>query len=209
MDNLNKNQRIILISIVVCMLLVIGYYIMQRTRRHDTLIMDFTSENTQMPTYNTSEEEEVIIVHITGEVRYSGIIYLIEGGRIADAIERAGGTTLNADLSQVNLAYMLSDGQRVYIPHIADEETRKEDIVTEGNAENIIIGGNNGRTRLININRASQTELETLTGVGPSTALRIIEHRRENGYFRNIEEIKNVSGIGEARFEAIRNHITI
>ena len=66
-----------------------------------------------------------------------------------------------------------------------------------------------GRGSLVNINRATQTELETLTGVGPSVALRIIEHRNQNGNFRRIEDLKNVSGIGEARFEAIKNRITV
>ena len=138
-----------------------------------------------------------------------GIIELAKGARIADAIEHAGGITTEASLTHVNLAYMLSDGQRIYVPHIDDTETHQEHIVTEGNGENIIIGNNNTRGSLININQATQTELETLTGVGPSTALRIIEHRREHGSFRSIEDIKNVSGIGEARFESIRNHITI
>jgi len=191
------------------MLGFIGYYIMQRSRNHDTLIMDLTSESIDIINPTTETSEEIIIVHVTGEVRYNGIIDLVEGDRIADAIERAGGITTEANLMHVNLAYMLSDGQRIYIPHIEDTETHHGDIVTEENGENIIIGGNNERGRLININRATQTELETLTGVGPSTALRIIEYRRENGNFRSVEDIKSVSGIGAARFEAIRSHITI
>ncbi|MCL2384086.1 MAG: helix-hairpin-helix domain-containing protein [Oscillospiraceae bacterium] len=171
------------------------------------LIMDFAVQETEELEFR--EEERNVIVHVTGEVRYSGIINLTEGERIADAIERAGGTTSNADLSRVNLAYMLSDGQRLYIPNVDTDEEYQNEILTDINGEDIVVGGNNERGALININRATQTELETLTGVGPSTALRIIEHRRTNGNFRRIEDIKEVSGIGEARFEAIKNNITI
>ncbi|MCL2354337.1 MAG: helix-hairpin-helix domain-containing protein [Oscillospiraceae bacterium] len=193
MENLNRTQKIILVSVVSFMLLVIGYYIMQRNRTTDALIMDFTSDNTESSTLvATAEVDTPMIVHITGEIRYSGIINLVEGNRIADAIEMAGGTTASADLTHVNLAFILSDGQRVYIPSIYDE-VGMEDIVTESNGENIVVGGNTERGSLININNATQTELETLTGVGPSTALRIIEHRQTNGNFRSIEDLKNVS----------------
>jgi competence protein ComEA len=208
MDNLNNTQKIFLISITSFMLIIIGYYIMRRGQNHDTFVMDFSETASEIAlAIDSNEDIEAIIVHITGEVRSSGILYLTEGARIADAIERAGGITTEADLSKVNLAYMLSDGQRIYIPHIESRGT--ENIITEENGESIVVGGNSERTRLININRATQTELETLAGIGPSTALRIIEHRRENGNFRNIDDLKNVSGIGETRFEAIRNNITI
>ena len=134
---------------------------------------------------------------------------LQNGSRIVDVIEAAGGTTIDADLSRVNLAYMVTDGQKIYIPSIYDEDDEIE-IIENSSGENIVVdGGTLQMDGIVNINKATQTELETLTGIGPSTALKIIEYRRENGEFRNIEEIMDVPGIGQSKFDAIKNHIKV
>ena len=85
----------------------------------------------------------------------------------------------------------------------------KDSYITESIGENIIIEDINTSTSLININTATQTELETLTGIGPSTALKIIKYREENGKFKTIEDIKNVPGIGDSKFETIKNEICV
>ena len=152
--------------------------------------------------------ENKIVIHITGEVEEEGVIELEKGARISDAIEEAGGTTEEADLSNVNLAYSLSDGQKVKIPNINEKD--EEIIVVEEKAgDNIIIEGNKSKEEKININKAAQTEIETLPGIGPSTALKIINYRNEHGKFKNIEDIKNVSGIGESKFENIKEYICV
>ena len=84
-----------------------------------------------------------------------------------------------------------------------------ESYITENIGENIIIEDLNTSTSLVNINTATQTELESLTGIGPSTALKIIKYREENGKFKTIEDIKNVPGIGDSKFEAIKNEICV
>ena len=124
-----------------------------------------------------------------------------------DAIEMAGGTTEEADLSKVNLAYSLSDGQKLNIPNVNEKE--QEDIVKDEPGNNIIIEGNEEKEVKININKATQTEIETLPGIGPSTALKIINYRNEHGKFKNIEDIKNVSGIGDSKFENIKEYICV
>lgn len=161
------------------------------------------------------KNEEVIYIHIIGEVKNEGLIELIEGQRIVDAIEKAGGVTEYADLNKVNLAFVLSDGQKVRIPSIYDkddnvsyvtDESGKNVIVDNGNSEN---GNGNSKSGKININVASQSELETLDGVGPSLAARIIEYRNNKGGFKKIEELKNVSGIGESKFEGLKGKVVV
>ena len=153
------------------------------------------------------EEKRNIILHISGEVVTPGIIKIEEGSRVIDAIEAAEGITEKADLNKVNLAYVLSDGQKIYIPSIYDNEDKE--LITDNIGENIIEESFVKQDSKININTATQTELETLTGIGPSTAMKIINYRKENGIFKNIEDIKNVPGIGESKFQAIKENICV
>lgn len=152
--------------------------------------------------------EEEIIIHITGEVVSQGIVKIKKDSRIADVIEKEGGTTVEADLSKVNLAYQVKDGQKIYIPNINDNEKEIQEYITQEAGANIIIEDKQFESK-VNINTAAQTELETLTGIGPSTALKIINYRKENGEFKQIEDIKNVPGIGEAKFESLKEEICV
>ena len=153
------------------------------------------------------EEVEEIIVHITGEVNKPGIVVLKSNSRIADAINKAGGATKEADLNQINLAYILEDGQKIYIPN-KNEKIDEDEYITEGNRNNI--GNNNSKEgEKVNINEAMQTELEELPGIGPSLASRIIEYREQNGDFKKIEELQNVKGIGDAKYDDIKDKVTV
>ena len=153
------------------------------------------------------EEVEEIIVHITGEVNKPGIVVLKSNSRIADAINKAGGATKEADLNQINLAYILEDGQKIYIPN-KNEKIDEDEYITEGNGNNI--GNNNSKEgEKVNINEAMQTELEELPGIGPSLASRIIEYREQNGDFKKIEELQNVKGIGDAKYNDIKDKVTV
>ena len=156
----------------------------------------------------TPKEKEYIIIHITGEVNNPGVVKIEKGSRVIDAVEKSGGLTNNADQNKINLAYILSDGQKIYIPSIYDEDENAfiEEGIGQNMAEEFSL---NKLKEKININTATQTELETLTGIGPSTALKIINFRKENGNFKNIEELKNVPGIGEAKFNVIKDDICI
>ena len=160
---------------------------------------------------NQEEEEliyEEIVVHITGEVVNEGIIRIKKDSRLVDVIEKAGGTTKEADLSKINLAYQVKDGQKIYIPNMNDKENEIQEYITGGAGNNIIIEEKENESK-VNINTANQTELETLSGIGPSTALKIINYRNENGEFKKIEDIKDVPGIGESKFENIKENICV
>ena len=209
MEILNKKQKIIVVVLIIIMCIVIGYYIISKTEKYDYSDIEKISniiEEDQEVDDNIIENK--IVIHITGEVEEEGVIELEKGARISDAIEEAGGTTEEADLSNVNLVYSLSDGQKVKIPNINEKD--EEIIVVEEKAgDNIIIEGNKSKEEKININKAAQTEIETLPGIGPSTALKIITYRNEHGKFKNIEDIKNVSGIGDSKFENIKEYICV
>lgn len=144
------------------------------------------------------EEERKIYVHIEGCVQSPGLIEAKEGIRLYELIELAGGNTEEADLSKINLASIVSDSQKIYIPSIDIKQG-------DSNNQNISTSEN----KFININNASGDELQTLEGIGPSIANRIIEYRKKNGYFNSIEDIMKVEGIGPSKYEKIKENITI
>ena len=139
-----------------------------------------------------------IQVYVSGAVVNADVYTLPPGAIARDAVEAAGGITDDAMLDQINLARKLKDGDQVYIP------AEGEAIVVEGEGEGEVVV-----TGPVNINIATQEQLETLPGIGPAIALRIIEYREENGLFETIEDIQNVPGIGPATFENIRDLITV
>lgn len=201
MNNINKNYIIILVGISLVILFIITAYILSI---NDTPENTYETLEIEAQTEEKTEEEpkEKIKIHIAGSVVNEGIVELEDGARIADAIKEAGGTTADANMEDVNLAYKLQDGQKIYIPNNNEEDYNIiNEKIGEGLQEEIV-----GK---ININTATQTELELLTGIGPSTASKIISYREENGEFRTIEEIKNVPGIGDAKYNNIKNEITV
>lgn len=171
------------------------------------------------------ENKDKIYVYITGEINVPGVVVLDKGSRIVDAINSAGGTTAKADISKVNLVYILEDGMKINIPNFNDLKNNPSfEYITmssgDGASEIDNRDTSNGGTSnsydssasnygIVNINTATQTELETLPGIGPSLALKIINYRKENGKFTTIEQIKEVSGIGESKFENLKKYIKI
>lgn len=208
MEMLNQKQKIILGIIIVIIIIVIGYYYINSTKEV------YTSQNIEsiVEENNEIEEEETvnetIVVHITGAVNKNGVMQVEEGARINDVIEVAGGITEDADLTDVNLAYIVQDGQKIYIPSIDDKEIIEE-IITEEAGENVIEDEYYEEETIVNINTAGVGELITLPGIGESTAAKIVEYRKTNGKFKTIEDIKNVSGIGDAKFNTIKEFITV
>lgn len=208
MNKINKNHLIIG-TIILLIILVIIIYIAspknQYTSNYENLEI---SSKTQTENEEKTEETTKIKVHIAGAVEHEGIVELEEGARIADAIEEAGGTTTDANMKQINLAYKIQDGQKIYIPNQTEEESGEYQIIEQQEEMQ-----NNAKAQenigLININTATQTELELLSGIGPSTAEKIIIYRKENGKYQTKEDIKNVPGIGEAKYESIKDNITI
>ena len=213
---MKENKKLVIVIIVV--LLLTGLFCYFRFREPENVDVFqpedgiVTNEST-----NTVEEveEEMIIVHVSGEVKEPGIVKLKEGERIADAIEKAGGATDDADLSKLNLAYVLEDGVKVRIPKKNEGENAGE-YVSEESGEEVIQEGSieaeettQTTNKVVNINRANQEELMTLPGIGEATAQKIIDYRKENGNFQTIEDIKNVSGIGDSKFNQIKSLIKV
>ena len=135
--------------------------------------------------------------------------------------KKHGGIRDDAYINDINLAYKLEDGMKIYVPTIQDkqqeEKEQTKEIVQKQETETIqqsskkeeVDKGNTTKASKININTATQAQLETLTGIGPATATKIIEYREKNGKFKKIEDIKQVSGIGDNKFEKIKDSITV
>jgi len=153
-----------------------------------------------------------IVIHVIGEVKKPGVIKLKEGSRIIDAINKCGGQTEEADLSKINLAYVLDDGSQVYIPRVKDDMQNTTIMKTEA-GNNVIVSnvtqGDDEKSVKVNLNTATLEKLMTLPGVGESTAQKIIEYRNKNKKFKTVDEIKNVSGIGEAKFNSLKDYIYV
>lgn len=217
MYNLDTKQKktVIIIGIIVLVLIIIYLY---NSKKIDNLQADDSilfadnqvTSNIEERREERREENEKIIIHITGAVRLPGIVKLEEGSRIEDAINKAGGLTEDADISKVNLAFVLEDGVKIKIPSNSDIGDLEEDIVNNGSGENILEDfENSSESTLLNINKATEQELQRLPGIGPSLASKIIKYRNEMGKFSNVEDIKNVNGIGENKFENIKNNISV
>ena len=145
-----------------------------------------------------------MIVHITGAVDEPGVYSQPPGSRVMDAIKAAGGLTPDADSTLINLAKLVEDGMQIWVPGQPEDDFEGEN---PGNAGFVPTTGH--PEGLININTATQSELETLSGVGPVIAMAIIQYRQENGPFDEIEAIQAVSGIGPVTFEKIREFVTV
>lgn len=149
----------------------------------------------------TAEQSpEMIVVSVAGAVNRPGIVELEPGSRVADAIEAAGGLTEGADPGFLNLARLVADGDLVAVP----------DASASGAAVPGPDGSSGGGTGgLVNINVASAQELDALNGIGPVLAERIIEYRESNGSFQSVDELSEVSGIGSALLEQLREQVTL
>jgi len=149
--------------------------------------------------------KNTIKAYICGEVKNPGVYEIEDGARIIDLLELAGGQDENACLEIINLAQIVVDGQRIYIPS-QEEISGGNSLFFTGDYSNDY---NSSENRIININTANVKELELLPGIGPVIAQNIIEYRNKNGLFRKKEELKNVTGIGEKKYEKISQFISI
>lgn len=143
-----------------------------------------------------------IVVEIKGEVKNPNIYKLNENSIIEDLINKAGGLTEFADISKINRAEKLQDHIAIVIPN-------KNDPNSQNTLSSSVSASSTQGNSLVNLNTATDTELQSLPGVGPSKAKSIIEYREKNGGFKSIDEIKNIKGIGESSFEKLKDKITI
>ncbi|MEJ8776407.1 helix-hairpin-helix domain-containing protein [Pseudogracilibacillus sp. ICA-222130] len=149
-----------------------------------------------------AEEPLILLVDIKGAIKHPGLYKINEGDRIQDVIDLAGGLTEDADENQINLAQRLQDEMVIYIPTIGEEIEHTQPNISSTNTQHAQDGK-------IAINHATVEEIQTLNGIGPKKAETIIAHREENGPFQTIEDLLNVSGIGEKTLENIRDQISV
>jgi len=197
-----KNNKLICIFIIILVLSAIGYGILYNNEEKNNIKFEEEIIQIEESVESVIVEKSKIFVDISGEVNSPGLYELDEGSRINDAINVAGGVTENACLDDVNLAYILSDGMKVTIP-------KKNKNLSYTKTPVIFTGASNDSQQLININTATIEELCKLDGVGESTAKKIINFRSEKGGFKSKEELKNVQGIGESKYNLLKNNITI
>lgn len=213
-ENLNSKQKILLlISITVIVTGIIIYIYnsnkVDNSELNDEILINNNSTNNTIE--NISDEKNMIIIHITGAVKTPGIVKLEEGSRIEDAINKAGGLTEDADISKVNLAYILEDGIKIIIPSNTDiGDFQEENILSNDSGEGIIDNiETSSKSSSLNINKATEQDLQNLPGIGPSLAAKIIAYRDENGKFTTVEDIKKVNGIGDSKYENIKDYICV
>ena len=142
-----------------------------------------------------------LIVHVAGWVEQPGVYELPEGSRVVDALEAAGGAKRGAELAALNLAAPLTDGQQVLVPRTSDV-VQPPDAAANG-------ASTEGGTTLVNVNVASAEELETLPGIGEVLAATIVQYREEHGPFTSVDQLLDVSGIGEVTLEELRDLVTV
>lgn len=216
--NLTKKQKIIISIVIIILFTLVLIYVYQNLYVDDSEIIlsnninDVTQNTNEIETIEEKNDEEIVVVHVIGEVNNPGVVTLPEGSRIIDAINMAGGKTEEADLSKINLAYIVEDGTQIYIPRI-NENLNQVNLISDGAGIGVIINDSdveeNKVEAKVNINTANKEKLETLPGIGETTAQKIIDYRESNGKFKTIEDIKNVSGIGDAKYESLKDKITV
>ena len=220
-NDFNKKNKILLIVIVAIVAIISYYFIFDRkeewlnNQEQNLEIKEEIKTNDQIENNSNEqqlEKNENIIVHVSGAVNKEGIVELKNNSRIIDAIDKAGGLKDEADITNINLAYIIEDGMKIHIP---SKEEKESTIIVESNIDSGTveqsneIKSNNNKKLKININTATKTDLETLPGIGESTALKIIEYRKKKGKFKLIEDIKQVNGIGKNKFNKIKELITV
>lgn len=170
---------------------------------------DLNMENSEK--INTVNKK--ITIFISGEVKSPGVVELYSEDRLIDGVKKCGGVTDEADMNRINLAMKISDEGHYIIPKIGEEIENVKDKGKETVNQTQNLNDNkfeqNKENNKININNASLIELDSLPGVGEVTAQKIIDYREENTKFKSIEEIKNVKGIGENKFNNLKDYISI
>lgn len=155
------------------------------------------------PSLTTTSTTSVVVVHVAGAVARPGLYRLAAGSRVADAIDLAGGPRPRADLDRLNLAARLVDAQRVAV-------SRRGEPALPGPTEGGPAGAEGAEPAgPVDLNSAGMAELETLPGVGPATARKILEERSRRGGFRSVQDLLRVPGIGERRFAELRDRVRV
>jgi competence protein ComEA len=145
---------------------------------------------------SNSQAEELLIVHVAGAVASPGVFELPKGSRVKDAIDAAGGAIDGADLDSINLAAPIADGEKIFVPKPGEGVPPDQ--------------GSTGATGgKVNLNSATQSQLEELPGVGPVLAQRMLEYRQKKGRFSSVRQLMEVEGIGDKKYDSLKDLVTV
>lgn len=206
MFNLSNQEKITIIFLLIIIVIVSGVILYRNINSEEKFTINPTKNSMEN---NSTVKIEVppVTIHITGAVNNPGVYQLKSTDRIIDAVKIAGGATEEANLDAVNLASLLKDGQKIIIPYriVRSPEENSGD----NSYKNINSIYPSSHSDKININTANSNLLQSLPGIGPVLSERIVEYRNQNGFFNSIDDIKDVSGIGEKKFEGIKDLICV
>jgi competence protein ComEA len=146
-----------------------------------------------------------VLVHVLGAVNRPGLVSLTTGARVVDAVAAAGGLTGDAEVSGINLARVLADGEQLVVPRVGEIVAPPAGPASGGGSP----GASGASGALVNLNTASQAELETLPRIGPALAGRILDYRTANGRFAAVTDLMKVTGIGQKLFDGFKDRITV
>lgn len=199
--------------LVAFLFLLIALFILLGKDGNDEILIE-GRETASIDEQHSDKEGEIaenpepseIFVHLSGAVKNPGVLKLSNGTRIYEAVELAGGLEPDADSAGINMARTLRDEEQIHIPK---EGEIQANAALYPDAFNQPKGKETSPTGQVNINTADSPELQTLSGIGPSTAAKIIEYRQNSGPFRSIEQIKDVNGIGEKTYLQFKDKICI
>ena len=204
LKNANCN-RLLLITAAVVVILTAAVGFIYLYGKNETISIQTSSKMNDTEVYGSSEKPrsgDMVYVDVSGCVKSPGVYQMPYGSRIFEVIEKAGGLTKHADTALINQAEMLTDGAKINIPDKRDTEKKSVAAAPSKSDGAASVG-------LININTADSEELQKITGIGPATAEKIIRYREENGAFSSVDELTNVSGIGEKTLEKMRPQVTV
>ena len=207
METDRKDKLIIALIIGIVIILSKNFV---NNQKKDELVFENASSSISIESNNTStkdlnektENDSTMKVHISGEIKNSGVYDIKEDYRLEDLVNDAGGLTENADINKINLAMKLEDQMRVIIPNKNDKDNNDQ------LQNQLVTPTNTNENKKININHADKDLLMTLPNIGEKRAEAIIEYRQKNK-FNKIDDIKNVSGIGDKYFEAMKDIIVV
>jgi competence protein ComEA len=183
-------QRRALISISLVAVALASYFSLASRAQPVHSAEPIQIERNQISDTSTS----LLFIHVAGKVHHPGVYPVVRGSRVIDAVKAAGGPLPSADLSEVNLARVVIDGEQIYLPAL-HEGMRSSDRVSSSGK--------------ININRAGTAQFDSLPGIGPVIASRIVQYRKTNGPFASLEDMKKVEGVGEKLFSRIKDRLSL
>lgn len=209
-----KKLGMVLLMIIAC---CAGYFFYQQSLETSIHEADSFFKEEEPPVFAAEEMKDgaggasaetktpaVVKVDVKGAVKSPGVFTAKAGERVIDLVAKAGSFTENADKNKVNLAQLVEDQMVIYVPQIG------EDAVSSGMpAEGTAAGSQGAEQDKINLNTAAEADLDALPGIGPAKATAIIEYREKSGPFQTIEDLKNISGIGDKTFEKLQESITV